>query len=373
MVFGAGCIGRGLLGELAARAGRQVIFVEAASGLADALRQSMAYTVRLVGREPRETPVADYRVLSADDAAQIGRAVRACCFAATAVGGRNLPAVAGLLAPALEGREQPLNVMVCENWPHAESVLSEHLERAGAPAVHYRCVPCSVERMVRATEDGLDLVGEGGESLYLDASHWCGPLPRIPGFCARDDLAFYYARKLFTNNAGQAVLAYEGHLAGYELVCEAHADPLIRERVEAVLDLATQMLTKEYAEDPKALDQHVQILLEHRFANRELADPIRRVGRDPLRKLGPEERLVGLLRRLQKHNLPIGPVCRTIACTLHYHDPENQQSAELRRMLRSGGPERVLTEVCRLKPREEACRECLRQWKAIEKHESSAT
>lgn len=360
-----------MLAELAARAGLEAVFVERDLDLAEALRCSGGYTVRLVGRERRRTRFRHYNVLPAVETDQLRRAVERCAFAATAVGGQNLPAVAQLLAPAMACRRTVLNVLVCENWPHADSVLQGHLQRLGTDA--FRCVPASVERMVRPAPDGLDLVGEAGQSLYFDASQWAGEPPSIPGFTACGDIQFYYARKLFTNNAGHAALAYEGHLAGYELLCDAHADPAIRARVEALLDPAAEMLARQFGADSGALREHVAALMEHRFPNRELADRVRRVARDPLRKLSPDERLVGLLRRLQKHGLPLSPVCRTIACAMHYRDPDNTQCADLSDLLRRGGPELVLTQVCRLRPEDEAYGECLRQWELIEANTASGT
>ncbi|MFO7957269.1 MAG: hypothetical protein R6X33_09230 [Candidatus Brocadiia bacterium] len=347
------------------------MFVERDMDLAEALRCSGGYTVRLVGRERRRTRVRHYNVLSTEGTHQLRRAAERCHFAATAVGGQNLPAVAQLLAPALARRRTVLNVLVCENWPHADSVLRGHLEREGAD--DFRCVPASVERMVRPAPDGLDLVGEAGQSLYFDASKWAGEPPSIPGFTACGDIDFYYARKLFTNNAGHAALAYEGHLAGYELLCDAHGDPAIRARVATLLEPAAEMLARQFGADRGALREHVAALLERRFPNRELADRVRRAARDPLRKLGADERLVGLLRRLQKHDLPVRPVCRTIACAMHYRDPEDAECAQMFNLLRRGGPELVLTQVCRLRPAEEAYGECLRQCELIEAYTASGT
>jgi mannitol-1-phosphate 5-dehydrogenase len=360
LVFGAGCIGRGLWGELAAQAGRPVVFVEAEAGLAGELRRAGGYTVRLTGRAESATRVSRYRVLSPREPAGLAEAIGACAFAATAVGGEHLAEVAPLLADGLRARDRRLNVLVCENWPRAGGVLADALLQAGADAGGFACVPCSVERMARRAP-GLDIVAESLESLYFDAAKWAGAPPGLPGLHPSGDLAALYARKLFTNNAGHAVLAYEGALAGYVLLCEAHQDAAIRSRVEALLDPAAEMLAREHGLPRGELREHARILLEYRFANRELADTVRRVARDPLRKLGPQERLVGLLRRLQKHGLPIAPVCRTIAAALCYDDPNDEACARMRAMLEAGGPGSVLSDICGIQPDEEAYAFCLDQ------------
>jgi mannitol-1-phosphate 5-dehydrogenase len=362
LVFGAGCIGRGLWGELASQAGRPAVFVEAEPGLAADLRRAGGYTVRLTGRAESATRVSQYRVLSPREPAGLAEAIGACAFAATAVGGEHLAEVAPLLADGLRARGRRLNILVGENWPRADGVLADALLASGADARTFACVPCSVERMARRVPDSLDIVAESLESLVYDAGKWAGAPPDLPGLIPVDDLRACYARKLFTNNAGHAVLAYEGFLAGHALLWEAHRDPAIRARVEALLGPAAEMLAREYGLPRESLRDHARILLDYRFANRALADTVRRVARDPLRKLGPEERLVGLLRRLQKHGLPIEPACRTIAAALCYDDPDDDACARLRAMLEVGGPGSVLRDVCGIQPDEEAYTICLEQW-----------
>jgi mannitol-1-phosphate 5-dehydrogenase len=365
LVFGAGNIGRGLLGQLAAGDGRAVAFVEAQAQLAARLRRAGAYTVRLVGRGASVRTVDAFRIVEPHETEAANAAVRACAFTATAVGGDHLREVAPLLARAARGRERPLNVLVCENFPHADRVLADALRAEGAAEGGIACVPCSVERMVRPEPGSLDLIGESGQSLFYDETVWLGDAPRLPGLLPCRDLGPYYARKLFTNNAGHAVLAYEGYLAGCERLCDALDRADIRARVESLLASAVEMLVREYGWDRTAMQAHVKDLIEHRFANRALADTVRRVARQPLRKLGPEERLVGLLRRLQKHALPIAPVCRTIAAALCYRAPDDPEAIQLESMLAEDGPEGVLEEVCGLRPDEEAYGACLGDWRRL--------
>ncbi len=363
VIFGAGCIGRGLLGERAAAAGRRIVFVEAVDALAAALRQADGFNVRLVGREQSVTRVIDYQVISTRDHTAIAGALHTCAFAATAVGGAHLPAVAALMTPGVRQRDSALNILVCENWPNADQALTEQLIQNQAPAERFACIPCSVERMVRAQPDTLDLCGESLESLYFDVTRCRGAAPELPGLRPCNDLTPYYARKLFTNNAGHAVLAYEGHLAGHRLLCDAHRDPDIRAYVEALLAGAAEMLHRTYGLTREALREHVDILLRYRYANETLADTVRRVARNPLRKLGPSERLTGLLRRLEKAGLDSDPVCRTMAAAMAYFDAEDDECLRLRAMLAEQGPASVLRDVCEVDPDEPAGRACLRHWK----------
>jgi mannitol-1-phosphate 5-dehydrogenase len=366
MIFGAGCIGRGLLGELAANAGWRIVFVESNGETAARLVEAKGYLVKLVGRCPSVTQVTDYTVLTPHPAEHTVRAVQSCAMAATAVGGEHLPEVAELIAPALSARRAPLNILVCENWPHADQVLSDTLSDRGVPTDRFSCVPCSVERMVRSDPASLDLCAESCESVYVDVSHWKGAKPGIAGLNECEDVAPFYARKLFTNNSGHSVLAYEGFLAGHELLCEAMRDDGIQARLRALLTPATEMLCREYAMERKELAVHVECLIRHRFANSGLADRVERVARQPLRKLGPSERLVGLLRLLQRHKLPLQPICRTIAAALHYDHPDDTECARMKQIISKGGPGQVLSEICDIRPEEDCYRLCMQEWEQIE-------
>ncbi len=359
VVFGAGASGRGLLGELAARSGWPITFVETDRESARHLAAAGQYTVRLVGRGESVTRVTDYRVLTPTDRREVAAALRGCPLAATAVGGANLTAVAALLGPALAERRERLPVLVCENWPHADSVLADALRQYGVADGAFACIPCSVERMVRRAGTGLDLIGESGESAWVPAA------VTLPGLLVCTDLMPYYARKLYTNNAGHALLAYEGFLAGRETLCAALADPAIRARLEALLAGAQKMLAREYALAERELVEHVDCLLRFRFANAALADRVQRVARQPLRKLGPEERLIGLLRKLEKHDLPLQPVCRTVAAALRYDDPGDEESQRLQTLIRREGAGGVLARICQLQPGEEGHRLCLAEWTAL--------
>lgn len=365
VVFGAGGIGRGLVGPLAAKAGFALVFVEPHKPLREALTAPGAYRLRLTGRRPETVEVRGFEVISPDDRERLREAVADASFVATAVGGPHLEAVAQSLAPALSNRDTPVPVLLCENWPNADAEMSRRLFDAGAPAGAFVCVPSSVERMVRAAE-GLDLVGESGETLFVDGSKWPGPRPSIADMHFVDRLEPYYKRKLYTNNGGHALLAYGGALRGYDRLVQAMDDPDIRAELARFLAAAGDALYLEYGLDRAALDEHIETLVRYRYPNVELADTVRRVARQPLRKLGPDERLVGLLRVLEKHRLDTAPVYRVIAAALRYRDPEDDEAVRMAEIVEAEGPGPVLTHVCGIQPGEAAWDGVLGAYRALE-------
>lgn len=363
--FGAGSIGRGLMGQLAEHARYRTVFVEPVASLREALVAEGSYCVHLTGRQRESFRVSDFEVVSPEDMDALAEHVARCSFAVTAVGGAHLKSVATLLAAGLAGRKRALPILLCENWPAADTEMFGYLREAGAREGDFLCVPASVERMVRSGE-GLDLIGESCETLYADGSKWRESRPRIAGLCFVDDLTPYYKRKLFTNNAGHVLLAYRGALRGYALLRESVADREIRKALEEFLAVASSALHREYGLPLSTLKEHCATLMQYRFPNEELADTVRRVGRAPLRKLGPHERLIGLLRLVDEHHLDLAPICDVIAAALHYHDPEDEECRCMRGMIEAAGVQSVLREICALEPECPASKTILRAYMDFE-------
>jgi mannitol-1-phosphate 5-dehydrogenase len=94
-------------------------------------------------------------------------------------------------------------------------------------------------------------------------------------------------------------------------------------------------------------------------------DGLDRVCREPLRKIGPQERLIGPINLCAKHGLPMDHLCRAVAVVLSAFMPGDGQYEQLRAMLASGGPEKVLREVCLLAPEHSAYELILREFRRL--------
>ena len=367
VIFGAGAVGRGFIARLVGANGVMPVFVEANVQLARYLKETDGYIVHITGAEQKEHCVSGYRVLTTEQGEEISKVLSDCLFMATAVGGQNLEPVARIvasgLADAANQRDKPLNILLCENWPDAEKVLAEALLKAGCSEERFATVRCCVERMVRRGENELDLIAENGQPFYVDRRMWRGEhgddVCGIKGFTFSDNIEAIYARKLFTSNAGGAALAYFGHLSGCRFLYEALKITEIRKNLTDLLNVAKQCLIESFGLDQADLERHLDELMSRRFPDRDLADTVQRVARNPLRKLGSQERLAGLVHLLQRHDFPTEPVSRVIGSALHYRDPADAESQELGRIIARKGPGAILEDVCVFKRQEKCFEECL--------------
>ena len=103
--------------------------------------------------------------------------------------------------------------------------------------------------------------------------------------------------------------------------------------------------------DPEEQRAYEEDLMK-RFVNRALADTVLRVGADPIRKLGPHDRLIGGARCALDGDRPPAAICDAIAAALHFDAPEDPSAQTLRALRESKGVEGVLREVCQLQPDE---------------------
>jgi mannitol-1-phosphate 5-dehydrogenase len=344
--FGAGNIGRGFVGLILHRAGFQVVFADVVGELIDALNATPSYRVKEVGLESGEEVVDGYRAINsrADEPAVVA-AIAAADIVTTAVGPTVLRFVAPVIAAGLReraGGTAPLAVMACENAINATDVLAGHI-RAAVPEAEWPAVAAravfantAVDRIVpaQAPDAGLDVTVETYFEWAIERPPFGGGEPSIPDATWVDDLAPYIERKLFTVNTGHATTAYHGFARGIRKLSDALADDAVRTAVEGVLGETRRLLVAKHDFTDDAQQAYVDKILQ-RFANPFLPDTVDRVGRQPLRKLSRNERLIGPAAGLAERGVRPQHLLATVDAALSFDVPDDPESVELQQLLRT--------------------------------------
>ena len=344
-VFGAGNIGRGLLGWLFGRAGWQVVFVDVAPGLVDLLNRRGAYRVIMVGNGDRSTDLIEG--VSGVDGTDIDRAASATAPAelvCTAVGAGILDRVAPAIAAALSrGDSRIRNVLACENADPNTALLRRHVESriGGVPGVGFP--ETLVDRMVPGSAgDDLSVEVESRFEFKVAADAWVGRDPGVAGLELVENLGMHRRRKLWLVNGLHAASAFLGLQRGHETIAQAVSDPCIRAHLEEMLESMAAVLSSESGEwNAGELAEYGRSNLR-RFAGTALVDPVRRVARNPLLKLGSDERLVGPARQAARRGLPVGAMCDAIVAGLSLRDDRVEGVDDLLRALDAAGWEPVV-------------------------------
>lgn len=367
MMFGAGNIGRGFLGQLFSESGYMVNFVDVDQALLAALNQEGRYTIRLVTNESSEdVSVGPVRGLPASDREAVAQVIAEAEIGATAVGAGALKHVAPTLAAGIvrradQGIKTPLNLIICENLKDAARLFRGMVENELPPGYHAYLaeyigfVDTVIARMVPPlppelqAQDPSLIVVEPYKELPVDAAGFVGPPPEIVGMQPVAPFAFYTERKLYMHNAGHAVLGYLGYQKGYVYGYEALQDPEIIAAVRGAMQESQQALEKKYDMAEGAITPYLEDAVA-RFHNRALGDTIFRLARDPIRKLAPNDRLIGAaLNALEQGVQPVNLV-RGIAGALRFDPVEDPIALQLQDQLQRTGLEAVLKSICGLAP-----------------------
>ena len=367
--FGAGNIGRGFLGQLFSQSGYEVVFIDVDRNLVDLLNKRGSYPLNIVGRdECRRITVGPVSAIHADDRERITEKTASADIMATAVGQRALKAIAPLIAAGIgrriqQEREEPLNIIICENLLRAsevirafimESMNGNHEEYIRSnlglvESVVSRMVPGRPETAER--EDPLLLMAEEYARLPVDKKGFVGEVPAITGLQPCDNLFARQEEKMFTHNTGHSLCSYLGYLKGYRFIHEAIRDVRIRDVTLKALDESGQGLVTKHGLDAGEHRSYVGNLFE-RFENDALGDTVERGARDPIRKLGAADRLVGAALLALQFGIKPEYLALGIAAALQYANPGDEQAMKLHK-LKQEGVDKVLSEVCHLGPDDE--------------------
>jgi mannitol-1-phosphate 5-dehydrogenase len=356
-VIGAGRIGCGLVGETLRAAGHEVVFVTRSRELTDHLNRVGRYGVHLLnGGGSREVVVDGVRAVCVADADRVARELQDADLIATCLRPHSLPRVAPLIAAGLQERSRPANVVTVENSAGAGAALRAlvrarlpsgwQLDRHGfSGALAARVVSRRLGEP--AADEPLTFVGDPPAGLIVDRPALRAPLPERAGLEAVDDYAAAVRRKLYTFSAGHAVAAYLGFLKGYHYIHTAVRDPEIRAGVrDAILEGQAGLQARDGSHREAAGCDPDEIIA--RFDNAALDDPVVRVARDPQRKLGPTDRLVGAAMLAERAGVMPEQLAMATAAALCFEDAGDPASTGLQVELRRSGVHGVLGRVCGL-------------------------
>lgn len=384
VIFGAGNIGRGFIGQLFSESGYEVVFVDVDQELVSALNERRQYHLQIVSNSGSEDHwISPVRAIHGRDSAAVAAALLEASLAATAVGANALKYIAGNIAAGLalraEMRKPPLNFIVCENLHGAAAHLRELcLQQAAGEAKVYveeqtgfvdtvigRMVPMPTAEM-RQQDPSLIKV-EAYKELPVQRSGFVGEIPAVVAMKAEDNFEVFTARKLYIHNCGHALMAYAGYQRGYEFGYEVMADEKLRNFMLAGLQESAAAIASALGADADWLQQHVQELLL-RFDNRQLGDRIFRLGRDPVRKLAREDRLTGAAKLAMEQGLPARNLAWGMALALHFDPPQDEMAQKMQQGIKEQGVESVLEQIAGLQKDEALFGMVIEAYRELEKN-----
>ena len=366
VIFGAGKIARGFVGHLLFLSGIEFTFVEKVDSLADLINERGRYTVNILGDPSKNTTVTGVKALKFTQKEEISDVIAEADCVFDAVGGKNLGEIVPFLTAGIEKRARvnpkPMNIVTCENWKLpadilrkgiSESISEEYREffeqNIGiTEAVIMRSAIESTPDMLAV--DPLVVNAQDFWEFPYDASRLKAPMPEGM-ICQKPIYEFtgFLERKFYTYNAANGTTSFVGALLGHKYIADAAYD----ERILALLDGV-------YTETATALSKKHNFPFDEQWAftrtslrklqDRNIVDYIERNARDPMRKLGPDDRLVGSARLCLEYGVRPESLAVAIACAIHYEEPSDEFAIALKNMRETEGYDAILSKVCRIDP-----------------------
>lgn len=374
--FGAGNIGRGFIGALFSQSGYNVVFVDIADQIINQLNEEKEYNVKLATDEQETLNIQNVSGLNnLNQENEVIEAIKEAAFLTTAIGPNILPRIAPLIAKGLAARvaanDERLYVIACENQISATDLLKgytmEHLDEVAKVKVlaNVAFLNSAVDRIVpiQNNQGSLEVLVEPYHEWVVETTE---EIPHIEGMKIVPELAPFIERKLFTVNTGHAVIAYFGYLANKETIDQTLADEDIYNQVKATLRETGAYLINQYHLDPEEHQKYIDKIIS-RFQNAHLNDSVTRVGRSPIRKLGPEDRLVRPALQAQKAGLAYTNLAKAIAAALHFDYKKDEEAVKLQTMIQERGLPYVLQEVCELEESSELAQEIIIHYEALKR------
>ena len=345
IMYGAGNIGRGFIGQTFSVAGYKVGFVDINMEVIDALNEKNEYPVNIVTTEKNEEIIVkNVYGIDGKDIEKVSDEIASCDMMATAIGVNVLKFIAKPIAKGIEKRaklsDKSLNIIICENLIGADKflkdlILNEVPELKGYIEEKVGFIEASIGRMVpvmteeKKAGNPLRVYVEPYNILPVDKVAFKGEIPAdVENLYPYNPFDLFIERKLFMHNMSHALCAYLGYLRAYEYVYQAVADYDIRYCAFSALIQSALAIAKENGVEVAGLILHAENLL-YRFTNVALADTVVRVGKDTKRKLGANDRLIGALKLCEKHNIDASYICIGIAAGLMFAPDSDDASKEV--------------------------------------------
>ena len=364
VIFGAGKIARGFIAHLLSLSDIDFVFVEKADALADLINEREQYTINVLGAPEKNYVVKNAKALKFSQEKEITEAIAEADVVFDAVGGKNLQEIVPFYIKGIEKKAEKggyLNFVTCENWKEPARILKEGVEAGIAPeAREYldNYVGFTESVIMRSgieapkellKKDPLIVYVQNYWHLPVDAARVKGSLPDIKYMEHLTGFAGFLERKFYTYNAANGTTSFVGALLGYKVLAEAAHD----ERILKLLDGV-------YQETGKALSMKHGISLEEQMAfaktslnklqDYTIVDSIERNARDPQRKLGKDDRLVGSARMVLSCGIRPENLCTAIACAIYYRNPEDSSAVALEKVVKEEGIDAVLEKICGIEP-----------------------
>lgn len=331
-IIGAGKTGRGFVGRLLKEAGEEIVFVDKNSELVDKLNEEGSFKVSFFGNVREEITVDNYKAYTWKDAD-----FEDVQLIFVSVCGQNLKDVGAELKNKLN-KDKHYYIVTCENASNPSGTLKNAVGTDNISVSEATVFCTTIEN------GGIDINSENYPYLQCDAEKLEGYNPDVAGIKVIENFGNLLTRKLFTYNAASCIIAYMGWLKGYSNYGDAANDEEILDLLDKNYEVTNRVMCKKFGyteEDQKEFAK----LSKNKFCDRTIVDTVARNAREPQRKLGANERIIGPVKMFHEYGEDASVLEMTAAAAVLY---DSEEETEWRKIKAEKSNEEILTDICGL-------------------------
>lgn len=360
LIIGAGKIGRGFIGQLMNLNDWHIYYAEYDQNLVDAMNQKDSYEVHILGNEKRNSIVDNYEAFKLNDP-MLKIAWKNSSLIFTSVGGKNLPSIAKGLAEAFKANPKSgvKNIITGENWKNPANDLREAIYKylsddeillfdSQVGITEAVIMRIAVESSKEQKEQNpADVWVQDFWDLPIDRARFLGEAPNLKYVEFIDNFGSFLERKLYTNNTSNATIAYIGYQKGFEYTADAANDPSIEKILDKVYDEINEMVVCELGVD-KSDQEDFAKKAKKKYSDKKIIDQLYRHAADPVRKLGPNDRLIAPANLALKNGIKPIAMVQTIVAALQYDFEGDPIAQEMQKSIKEKGIPYVLKSISKL-------------------------
>ena len=369
VILGAGRIGRGFVTQLLTLNNVDITYFDASDAMVEQMNQIGHYTIHVLGHSDLDLEVDHVKAYPTSDIYQLAACWKESDFIFTACGGKNMPSVGKTIGQAFKklvtiGGVHLSNIITCENWIDPAKDLEEAIlscldekeaklfkENVGVGESVILCTGTGAPDPSKVINP-IDTWVQNFKYLPIDKDAIKTEIPNWEYIEFVDNFGHLLTQKLYTNNTSCGSVAYLGHLKGLTYMAEAANDVEIEPIMDEIYNEINQALIQGMgidAESQYAFSKRAKA----KYTDRDIVDKLTRIARDPLRKLRPEDRLIGPSKIALSIGVKPTAIALATAAALFYDEPDDESAMKLQQMRKEHGVEYILQNVCQLKPEEE--------------------
>lgn len=360
--FGAGAIGRGLLGDLLFESGYRLVFVDTNEQVINQINATNSFDLIEVERDNNRKKITNvFAYNSIKQAEEVVEEIANADILTTSVRVENLKWIAPVIAKGLlkraEKKHDPINILAFENAYKASDILKELILEN--KEVTKEVVAKTARFANTITDRGVMMIEEDGKSVIQVGADFEAAIEQTALFdpeskpikdaAYTQNIDLVIDRKLFIINGGHCYCGYLSNIKKYAEIQQGFADEAIYNSVRAEMREVAAMLSKKYAIDFDELADYVEFAL-NRYVQAKYVDMVARVARNPIRKLGAKDRLVSPGLQAEAMGVPYDNIAKAIAAPFFFDNKEDEEAQVIQTFIQTNGIEKAVTEFTTIQP-----------------------